>query len=83
LYFVALRYRWRHAKKLLAFTVMLGVVFGTTRIFQGWHFMSHTPWAGVIVWLSSFGTAMAFYGRARLDPHYVAPNQVTAVPSAS
>jgi membrane-associated PAP2 superfamily phosphatase len=82
LYFVALRYRWRHAKKLLAFTVMLGVIFGTTRIFQGWHFMSHTPWAGVIVWLSSFGTAMAFYGRARLDPHYVVPKQATAVAAA-
>lgn len=82
LYFVALRYRWRHAKKLLAFTVMLGVIFGTTRIFQGWHFMSHTPWAGVIVWLSSFGTAMAFYGRAQLDPHYVAAAQPDAVAAA-
>lgn len=82
LYFVALRYRWRHARKLLAFTIVLGMIFGTTRIFQGWHFMSHTPWAGVIVWLSSFGTAMAFYGRARLDPHYVAPPQASAVSAA-
>jgi hypothetical protein len=37
-------------------------------VFQGWHFMSHTPWAGIIVWFSMFLTAMVFYGRARLDP---------------
>ena len=82
LYFVALRYRWRHARKLLALTLMLGMVYGTTRIFQGWHFMSHTPWAGVIVWFSTFGTAMAFYGRARLDPYYGAPPKPVSCPAA-
>ncbi|WP_447652307.1 phosphatase PAP2 family protein [Pseudomonas abietaniphila] len=83
LYFVALRYRWRHAKAVLFFTMTLGFVYGTTRIFQGWHFMSHTPWAGVIVWFSTFFTAMAFYGRARLDPFYNAQHPATAVSVAS
>lgn len=68
LFFVARRYRWRHARKVLAFSLILGTVYGTTRVFQGWHFMSHTPWAGIIVWFSMFLTAMVFYGRARLDP---------------
>jgi membrane-associated PAP2 superfamily phosphatase len=68
LFFVARRYRWRHARKLLAFSLALGMVYGTTRVLQGWHFMSHTFWAGIIVWFSMFLTAMAFYGRKRLDP---------------
>ncbi|MDD1964552.1 phosphatase PAP2 family protein [Pseudomonas putida] len=68
LFFVARRYRWRHARKLLAFSLALGMVYGTTRVLQGWHFMSHTFWAGIIVWFSMFLTAMAFYGRRRLDP---------------
>jgi membrane-associated PAP2 superfamily phosphatase len=82
LYFVALRYRWRHARKLLAFTLLLGFVYGTTRIFQGWHFMSHTPWAGVIVWFSTFFTALVFYGRARLDPRLDAQRVVSNEPVA-
>lgn len=68
LFFVAHRYRWRHARKLLGFSLALGMVYGTTRVLQGWHFMSHTFWAGIIVWFSMFLTAMAFYGRRRLDP---------------
>ena len=67
LFFVARRYRWRHARKVLAFSLILGTIYGTTRVFQGWHFMSHTPWAGIMVWFSTFLTAMAFYGRTRLD----------------
>ncbi|WP_268800951.1 phosphatase PAP2 family protein [Pseudomonas huanghezhanensis] len=83
LYFVALRYRWRHAKAVLVATLLLGFFYGTTRIFQGWHFMSHTPWAGVIVWFSMFFTAMAFYGRARLDPDYVAPDRARTAPATT
>ncbi len=67
LFFVALRNRSRHAKALLAFALVLGMVYGTTRVLQGWHFMSHTFWAGIIVWFSTFLTAMVFYGRKRLD----------------
>jgi membrane-associated PAP2 superfamily phosphatase len=67
LFFVARRYRWRHAKAVLGFTLALGMVYGTTRVLQGWHFMSHTFWAGIIVWYSSFLTAWVFYGRKRLD----------------
>lgn len=63
LYFVALRYRWRHANTLLWASIILGCIYGTTRVVQGWHFMSHTFWAGIFVWLSTLFTAMAFYGR--------------------
>jgi hypothetical protein len=52
----------------MGFALVLGMVYGTTRVLQGWHFMSHTFWAGIIVWFSMLLTALAFYGRARLDP---------------
>lgn len=68
LFFVARRYRWRHARKVLGFALVLGMVYGTTRVLQGWHFMSHTFWAGIIVWFTMFLTALVFYGRAHLDP---------------
>lgn len=52
LYFVARRYRWRHSKALMHGALALGFVYGTTRVLQGWHYMSHTFWAGIFVWLS-------------------------------
>ncbi|WP_347903929.1 phosphatase PAP2 family protein [Pseudomonas purpurea] len=67
LYFVARRYRWRHAKAVLYGSLALGMIYGTTRVFQGWHYMSHTFWAGIFIWLTCLLTALAFYGRARLD----------------
>lgn len=67
LYFVARRYRWRHAKAMLYGILLLGLVFGTTRVLQGWHYMSHTLWSGVLVWFSCLLTALAFYGSAALD----------------
>ncbi len=67
LYFIARRYRWRHAKALLYGTMLLGFIYGTTRVFQGWHYMSHTLWSGIFVWLSTLLTALAFYGRAKLE----------------
>lgn len=83
LFFVARRYRWRHARKVLAFALTLGMIYGTTRVLQGWHFMSHTFWAGIIVWFSTFLTALVFYGRARLDPQLQAQAHSTpATPSA-
>ncbi|WP_166359506.1 phosphatase PAP2 family protein [Pseudomonas akapageensis] len=66
LYFVARRYRWQHSKKLLYVVLLLGFVYGTTRVFQGWHYMSHTLWSGIFVWLSSLSMALVFYGRAKL-----------------
>lgn len=66
LYFVARRYRWRHAKKLLGWILFLGFVYGTTRVLQGWHYMSHTFWSGIFMWLTSLLTGLAFYGSARL-----------------
>lgn len=67
LYFIARRYRWQHAKPLLGAILVLGMVFGTTRVLQGWHYMSHTFWAGIFVWLSTFLVALVFYGRTQLD----------------
>jgi membrane-associated PAP2 superfamily phosphatase len=67
LYFVARRYRWRHSKALMYGALALGFVYGTTRVLQGWHYMSHTFWAGIFVWLSCWLMAMFFYGRAVLE----------------
>lgn len=67
LYFVARRYRSRHAKLILYSAFFLGFVFGTTRVMQGWHYMSHTLWSAIVVWLSILLTALAFYGRKTLD----------------
>jgi membrane-associated PAP2 superfamily phosphatase len=67
LYFVARRYQWRFSKAVMYGSLLLGFVYGTTRVLQGWHYMSHTLWAGIFVWLACLLTALAFYGRARLD----------------
>lgn len=67
LYFVALRHRWQHARKLLVGILLIGFVYGTTRVLQGWHYMSHTFWAGIFVWLTTWATALAFYGREALQ----------------
>jgi membrane-associated PAP2 superfamily phosphatase len=67
LYFVARRYAWRHSRVLLWGITLLGFVYGTTRVLQGWHYMSHTLWAGIFVWFSSLLMALAFYGWQRLQ----------------
>ncbi|WP_085615542.1 MULTISPECIES: phosphatase PAP2 family protein [unclassified Pseudomonas] len=67
LYFVALRYRWAHARKLLVAILLIGFVYGTTRVLQGWHYMSHTFWAGIFVWFTTWITALFFYGRIALQ----------------
>ncbi|PYD23226.1 PAP2 family protein [Pseudomonas savastanoi pv. glycinea] len=67
LYFVARRYCWKHSNALLAGILVLGMIYGTTRVLQGWHFMSHTFWAGIVVWLSTLLVALCFYGRSRLQ----------------
>lgn len=73
LYFIARRYRWQHARKVLVGALLLGFVFGTTRVLQGWHFMSHTFWSGIFVWLSTLMVALALYGRERLSLPLRAP----------
>lgn len=67
LYFIARRYRWRHSKAVMYGALALGFVYGTTRVLQGWHYMSHTFWAGIFVWLSCWLMALLFYGRAALE----------------
>lgn len=74
LYFVARRYRWRYTKPLFYGALALGFIYGTTRVLQGWHFMSHTFWAAIVVWFSAMLTALAFYGRHQLqDPRVNRP----------
>ncbi len=83
LYFVALRHRWAHARKLLLAILVIGCIYGTTRVLQGWHYMSHTFWAGIFVWLASFVTALLFYGRQALQAGEGFPEHATAVSSAA
>lgn len=61
LYFIARRHQWRHARTVLGITLGLGLLFGTTRVLQGWHYMSHTFWAGLVVWWCSAFMAWVFY----------------------
>lgn len=67
LYFVGRRYQWRFSSSLLWGSLLLGFIYGTTRVLQGWHYMSHTFWAAIFVWFACLLTALAFYGRARLE----------------
>ncbi|SQF97901.1 PAP2 superfamily protein [Paucimonas lemoignei] len=67
LYFVARRYRWQHSSLLLLGITALGLIYGTTRVLQGWHYVSHTFWAGIFVWLSTLLVALFFYGRSTLQ----------------
>ena len=66
-YFIARRYRWQWSRVVFWGVVVLGMIYGTTRVLQGWHFMSHTLWAGLFVWFSTWLTALLFYGRAALQ----------------
>lgn len=79
LYFVAVRHRWAHARSLLVAILLTGLVFGTTRVLQGWHYMSHTFWAGIVVWLTTWLTALCCYGRPALQ---ASPRQPSRTPSA-
>lgn len=83
LYFVALRHRWPHARKLLLAILVIGTIYGTTRVFQGWHYMSHTFWAGIVVWLASWTTALLFYGRPALQGQSGLNRHPTRVSSAA
>jgi len=38
-----------------------------SNLWSGGHSMSHTFWAGIFVWLSSWLTALFFYGRLALQ----------------
>lgn len=73
LYFIARRYRWRYSNVLLGGVILLGLIYGTTRVLQGWHYMSHTLWSGIFVWLSTLLVALVFYGRAALQQPVLRP----------
>lgn len=87
LYFVALRHRWQHARTLLISILALGFIFGTTRVLQGWHYMSHTLWSALLVWLSNLLVALLFYGRPALAqgplPAKVNPGKLTGATRAA
>jgi len=42
---------------------------------QGCHYMSHTFWAGIFVWLTTWVTALFFYGRVALQAAQSNPSQ--------
>ena len=68
LYFVARRYQWRYSKAVLWGSLLLGFIYGTTRVLQGCalhvpHLLGRDLRSG---WRAC-ATALAFYGRARLD----------------
>ena len=77
---MALRHRWAHARKLLVAILLIGFVYGTTRVLQGWHYMSHTFWAGIFVWLTTWATALLFYGRIALQAAELSPVLSDAAP---
>lgn len=78
---MALRHRWPYARKLLVAILLIGFVYGTTRVLQGWHYISHTFWAGIFVWLTTWATALLFYGRVALQTPENSPAiRATAVP---
>lgn len=83
LYFVARRHRWQHARKLLVAILLIGLIYGTTRVLQGWHYMSHTFWAGIFVWLSSWLSALLFYGRKALQAPALRRSQATRTTALS
>lgn len=78
LYFIARRYRWQYAKVLLGSVILLGLIFGTTRVLQGWHYLSHTFWTGIFVWLTTLLVALFFYGRSTLQQPVRRPSTSTA-----
>ncbi|QXI40821.1 phosphatase PAP2 family protein [Pseudomonas xantholysinigenes] len=85
LYFVARRHRWAHARALLVAILLLGLVYGSTRVLQGWHYMSHTFWAGLVVWLCCWTTALLCYGRPALQAparQWLSSRHVCEMPSA-
>ncbi|MFK8329578.1 phosphatase PAP2 family protein [Pseudomonas sp. BJa5] len=83
LYFVARRHRWQYARPLLIAILLLGFVYGTTRVLQGWHYMSHTFWAGIFVWLTTWLTALCFYGRQALQAPVRRVTRASQAPAVS
>lgn len=45
--------------------------------------MSHTFWAGIVVWLTCLLVALLFYGRARLEQPVLAHAEPGPVPSTT
>lgn len=78
LYFIARRYQWQHARKVLITTLALGLVFGTTRVLQGWHYLSHTFWAGLVVWWCCALMARSVY---RQIPDEQRPSALESLPT--
>lgn len=65
-YFVVLR--WWPRYKFLALTVGVGMgfLFGSVRMLQGQHFLSHTLWSGIICWVVIVLLAMVFLGNKNI-----------------
>jgi membrane-associated PAP2 superfamily phosphatase len=61
LYFVARRYGWQCRAMLFWLGLVLGLVYGSARMIQGLHFMSHNLWSGLICWLIMVLLSMWLY----------------------
>lgn len=77
-YFIARRYRWQYSTWLLNGCLLLGLAYGTSRMVQGWHYMSHNLWSAVLVWLATLLIALFFYGRKTLDQPLLKGKSLTA-----
>lgn len=64
-YFVVRRYWPRYAWVALVGGLGMGVLYGSVRMVQGLHFLSHTLWAGVVCWVVIVLLAMVFFKENR------------------
>lgn len=53
----------RHGRRLLALTVLIGLVFGLTQTVRGAHYPSHTLWTAWICWTVGLVTYRLFAAR--------------------
>lgn len=65
LYFVWYRSNRKRAWIALISAAALGLVFGSARMIQGAHFLSHNLWSGLICWLIAAGLYQFMFLRRR------------------
>jgi membrane-associated PAP2 superfamily phosphatase len=60
-YFVVVRHWPRYAWLALLGGLGMGILFGSVRMLQGQHFLSHTLWSGIICWVVMVLLAMVVF----------------------
>lgn len=61
-YFVARFFCFRHAARVLALTLGLGLLFTLSQTVRGAHFLSHGLWTGLIIWVGNLVLARLILG---------------------